>query len=581
MSEQITFPRDLRVDVRVNPVGFMPNASKKCIVPVTENTKFQVIQLESGREVYCADLYTSDCDFGRFVVGDFSVIRTPGTYYIKAGRLRSYPFRIHHNVYDDVLQMIVRYFSRQRCGASTTGYLTPCHLDDGIRLDNGKHQDVTGGWHDASDLRKWVGATIYGMIGLARLYEVLSPGWDQGQIMDELRWGNRYFLNMQEPSGYVMSHVGGDVLKHGDSNRWTDNIIGDEIGSAKTIKPSSGRSSGEITIAGAKDDRVIETKPLDRLGQYNFAMTEAIMARLTQQSDPDYSEKCLKAALRCFDWCSESGSNSNTGHFGSAIEAAIEIYKATGIDRYLKYAIDQAQQLSVLQAKESIAPDVQVKGFYFTATENTEPYLNIWHGCWHLIALCELIEISPNHPDAAQWREAVALYSQDYLLAMSRRNSFGIVPYGFFSKEDPGGNRQIGKLWYRYFMKPTDGWWVGINANLASAGVGLVKASKALQDSSLLAIAQRQLDWIFGFNPHGASTVEGVGYNHPKQFVNGSEFSPPTPRIPGAVMNGIGGTLDDLPDLYDGSYNTAEYWTPMAAYTMWLMAELSSGYCQK
>jgi len=576
MSEQISFPRDLQVDVRVNPVGFMPKASKICVTPVAENTKFQVIQLESGKELYCADLYVSDCDFGRSAVGDFTDIKIPGTYYIKAGRSRSYPFRIHHNVYDEVLQMIVRYFSRQRCGASTSGYLSPCHLDDGIRLDNGKHQDVTGGWHDASDLRKWVGATIYGMIGLARLYEVLLPGWDRGQIMDELLWGNRYFLNMQESSGYVMSHVGGDVLKHGDSNRWTDNIIGDENGTAKTIKPNSGGSSGEITIAGVKDDRVIQTNPLDRLGQYNFIIVEAVMARLTQQSDPNYSKRCLTAASRCFDWCIESGSNSNTGHFGVAIEAAIELYKASGIDEYLEFAVDHARQLSELQIKESIAPDIQIRGSYTIASGNPEPYLSIWNGCWYLIALCDLIEISPSHPDVSQWREAIALYAQDYLLAMSRRNNFGIVPYGFFTKGDPGGNRQIGKFWYRYFMKPTEGWWVGINANLASAGVGLVKSAKILQDSSLLAIAQRQLDWILGFNPHGASTVEGVGYNHPKQFVNSNEFKPATPRLPGAVMNGIGGTVEDQPDLYDGSYNTAEYWTPMVAYTMWLMSELSS-----
>jgi hypothetical protein len=574
MSEQITFPRDLKVDVRVNPLGFMPNASKKCVVSA-ENTEFHVIQLEGGKELYCADLHPSDCDFGKSSVGDFSKVEIPGTYYIKTDKSRSYPFRINSNVYDDVMQMIVRYFSRQRCGASTTGYLAPCHLDDGIRLDNGKHQDVTGGWHDASDLRKWVGATIYGMIGLARLYEVLMPTWDHGQIMDELLWGNRYFLNMQEPAGYVMSHVGGDVLKHGDSNRWTDNIIGDENGSAITIKPKPGGSSGDITIAGAKDDRVIQTNPLDRLGQYNFVITEAIMARLTKQIDPIYSEKCLTSASRCFDWCIESGSNSNAGHIGIAIESAIELYKATGTDRYLKYAIDHAKLLSALQIKESIASDILVRGFYITSQNNQEPYLNIWNGCWHIMALCDLVEISPDHSDASQWKEAIALYAQDYLLTMTKRNNFGIVPYGFFSNGDIGGNRQIGNFWYRYFMKPVNGWWVGINANLASAGVGLARAAKVLQDSSLLSISQRQLDWILGFNPHGASTMEGVGYNHPKQFVNGDEFSPATPRIPGAVMNGLGGTLEDQPALYDGSYNTAEYWTPMVAYTLWLMAELS------
>ena len=577
MDEQVTFPRDLMVNVWINQIGYLPRASKKVVMPASERAKFHVIHIESGKEVLCEDLTISKCDFGEFAIGDFGRIKTPGTYYIKVDKYqRSYPFRINQNIYDDAMQTIVKYFSRQRCGASTTGYLAPCHLDDGIRLDNGKHQDVTGGWHDASDLRKWVGATIYGIIGLARLYENLRPNWDNGQIIDELRWGNKYFLNMQEPAGYVMSHVGGDALKHGDSNRWTDNVIGDEGGTARTIKPLSGGSSSNITIVGNKDDRVIQTRPLDPIGQYCFIIAESEMAYLTKQEDPVYSEKCLVSALRCFDWCIETINDDNVGQIGTAMESAIKLYKVTESEKYINFAIDCARKLSALQVKEPIDKDVPIRGFYLNSHNNPVPHLDIWHGCWHLIALCELIEMFPDHPESSQWKESVDLYARDYLLAMSQRNSFGIVPFGFFIGENPGGNRQIGNYWYRYFMKPTDGWWVGINANLASAGVGLVKAGKLLQDYRLLSIAQRQLDWILGFNPHSSSTVEGIGYNHPKQFINGSEFRPATPRIPGAVMNGIGGTIDDTPDLYDGSYNTAEYWTPMVAYTLWLMSELSS-----
>ena len=58
----------------------------------------------------------------------------------------------------------------------------------------------------------------------------------------------------------------------------------------------------------------------------------------------------------------------------------------------------------------------------------------------------------------------------------------------------------MGDYWYRYFMPPRD-WWVGINANLASAGVGLAKAARVLEDPQLQALAQRQLDWILGVNP--------------------------------------------------------------------------------
>mgnify|MGYP001813529844 FL=1 len=123
-------------------------------------------------------------------------------------------------------------------------------------------------------------------------------------------------------------------------------------------------------------------------------------------------------------------------------------------------------------------------------------------------------------------------------------------------------------------MKPGDGWWVGVNSNIASAGIGLARAAKTLEEPDLRFTAQRQLDWILGSNPFGASTVEGIGHNHPPQFVNTVEFFPPTPRLPGAVMNGLGGTIDDQPFMGDGIYHVSEYWTPMVAYTVWLMAEL-------
>jgi hypothetical protein len=571
MSGQ-TFPRDLRVDVTMNQVGFMPEASKRCVLKDRTAEQFEVIRTTDQKVAFSGPLVESKGDFGTFYVGDFSAVKDTGTYYIRAGQSRSYPFRIGPGVYDDAIGMIVGYFSLQRCGPSETGYLAPCHCDDAVRLDNGKHQDTTGGWHDASDLRKWVGATIHGMIGLAQVYELAASDPMRRRIMDELRWGNRYFLNMQEPAGYVMSHVGGDALRHGDGNRWTDNIVGLEGGEPATIDPPPGGSGSKITIVGNKDDRVIQTKPLDRLGQYKFVIAEAMMARLTKASDPAYSARCLEAAKRCYDWCAKDRPENSTERLGGAMAAAVELYRSTGQEQYKKDATDYASRLIQLQVTEPLDANDAVRGFYRAGTNNSEPYRDISHGCLHLFGLCDLVELFPDYPDAGSWRNAIRLYTNDYLAAMSKRNSFGIVPYGFQSKQDPG-NRKIGNYWYRYFMRP-ENWWVGVNANLASAGIGLVRAAKILDDPQLRAVAQRQLDWVLGCNPFYAGTVVGIGHNHPPQFVNGGEFHPATPLLPGAVMNGLGGTMDDQPFIGDGVYNVSEYWTPMVSYTMWLMALL-------
>ncbi|MHB0961456.1 MAG: glycoside hydrolase family 9 protein [Pirellulaceae bacterium] len=570
-----TFTRDLRVDIAVNQVGFTPDAAKQCVLADADATSFEVIRTDTLAVVFTGPLVASGGDFGAALVGDFSEVRQEGTYYLKAGSSRSYPFRIAPDVYDDAIKMIARYFALQRCGPSTTGYLAPCHCDDAVRLDDGTRRDTTGGWHDASDLRKWVGATLHGMIGLGHVYARTESEPLRQQIREELQWGNRYFLNMQEPAGYVMSHVGGDALKHGDGNRWTDNVVGPEGGEAKTIAPLPGRSTSHLTVIGDKDDRVIKTDPLDRLGQYKFIIAQATVAHLVREDDPSYSTTCLEAAKRCYAWCRGSQwPEETTGNLGGALAAAVELYRATEQVDYQQDAIACAAALATLQIVEPIDPQQRIRGFYRQGADKSQPHRDIWEGNWPLLGLCNLTELCPDHPDVGQWREAIRLHAREYLAAMSARNNFGIVPFGFFVGNDPGGNRRIGSYWYRYFMRPGEGWWVGINANVASAGIGLLRAAEVLDEPALRVTAQRQLDWILGSNPFCASTVEGIGHNHPPRFVNTAEFFPPTPPLPGAVMNGLGGTADDHPFLGDGIYHVSEYWTPMVAYTVWLMAEL-------
>lgn len=565
--------RDLNVDLLINHAGYMPGASKTVVTKGQVSGNFEVINILTMKVVHTGTFKPATGDFGDYSTGDFSAVNQEGRYYIKYDTLRSFPFTISSDSYRPAMDLIVKYFSLQRCGASSTGYLSPCHVDDGIRMDNGKHQDVSGGWHDASDLRKWVGATIYGMIGLSRTYELdTRPVNNRHKTLEELIWGNQYFLKMQEPQGYVMNYVGGDVKKHSDSNRWTDNTVGTEGGELKFVKPTAGKSTADMLIFGSNDDRVIHTDPLDLTGQFNFITAEAIMTRITKTTDKAYSQKCLEAAKKCYEWCLAKTYNQETGIIGASMQAALEMFKTTGEEKYKSFAISQAAQLKKLQNTQK---ESEISGFFKTSLSNDEPYKNISEGCLEFISLCDLAKMFPDNKDISSWKEIISGYANNYLNVISMRNSFGIVPFGLFVNQDPGGNRKAGQYWYRYFMQPELSWWVGINANLASAGVGLLKASQVLNDPKLKAIAQKQLDWIVGSNPFNSSTVAGIGYNHPKHFP-GSTFIPNTPVIPGAVLNGLGGTHEDQPDIGTGSWQISEYWTPMVSFTIWLMSELTA-----
>jgi len=87
-----------------------------------------------------------------------------------------------------------------------------------------------GGWHDAGDLRKWMDVTMLNGIALLNLLRNFAeprPGDPTPeQILEEVRFGNRYFLKMQDTDGKVWADAAGGVNGDNSDNHWTDNVVG-------------------------------------------------------------------------------------------------------------------------------------------------------------------------------------------------------------------------------------------------------------------------------------------------------------------------------------------------------------------
>ncbi len=536
--------------ILVNHLGFTTKTAKFCMLKRDADVDFEIVNMADGKQAYAGTMKTVTGDFGTYAVGAFSPLQTPGSYKVLAAGKESTVFAINDDVYKEAARAHVNYFTKQRCGNTTLGWRgEPCHLDDGRRLDNGKHHDVSGGWHDAHDVRKWTRPTIYGMIGLYRLSEVLQPAWDTGLIVDEMRWGNQYFLKMQEPDGYMMNYIAGN-----DGNYWSDNIIGNE------------------------DDRPIHTEPAPVYTQFCFITAQAGMFRQVNAHSKEYAETCESAARMCLQWVKERPVSSED--LSSGIIAAIAMYQTFHEPEMVDLATQYAKELIALQVTRPIDTELPIRGFFKQQADSMDPFKHIYRGDLPLIGLCELIESFPEHADVDNWKTALRMYCYDYLVPMSKLSAFGIVPYGLYHGSDPGGNRRLGNsdYYYRYsYRNPASKrrWHVGINALVASSGVGLVKAHRIFQDPLLLEVAQRQIDWIYGVNLFNASTVTGFGNNVPDGHHVGNMQPPKTPDIMGGVMNGIAGHFED-DSLYieEVKYTVAEYWTPMVAFTMWLEAEL-------
>lgn len=536
--------------ILVNHLGFTTKTSKTCMLKSNVDVAFEIVKAEDGSKCFAGTMKPVSGDFGTYAVGDFSSLQNPGSYRVKAGGKESEVFVIDDNVYQEATCMHVNYLTKQRCGNTSLGWREePCHVDDGKRLDNGLHRDVSGGWHDAHDVRKWTGATIYGMIGLYRVSEVLNPKWDTGQIVDEMRWGNQYFRKMQEPDGYMMNYCGGN-----DGNYWSDNIIGND------------------------DDRPIHVEPGSLTAQFNFITSQAAMIRLAGSIAPEYAESCEVAARRCLEWVKDRPEDAEA--LGAGIIAATGMYRTFEEPAMMDLAAEYARKLIALQVTTPINDEIPIRGFFRMKPDDIVTFKHISRGDLPLIGLCELIEEFPGYADVETWKASLRMYCYEYLVPMSKLSAFRIIPYGIYYGSDPGGNRRLGNsdYYYRYsFRDPaaTRGWHVGINSLLASTGACLVKAYRIFQDPRLLALAQRQIDWVYGANIFNASTVTGFGHNVPDGHHVGNMQPPKTPDIIGGVMNGIAGYLNnDSLYISEVAYPVSEYWTPMLAYTMWLESEL-------
>jgi hypothetical protein len=533
--------------ILVSHAGFLPEAAKHCLAPVGAGTRFTIHDAKTDQRVFRGKLAPVTGDWGDFLLGDFSAFRTPGWYVIRAGKAESGLLRIDPSVNRECLATHLSCFLQQRCGDPEHGWAKGCHLDDGRRRDNGQHQDVTGGWHDAGDLRRW-GFTVIGLNALTEVAARLPAGPLRERMLAEARWGNRYFLAMQEPAGYVMNHIGGDVEKHGDNNRFTDNV------------------------SGNADDRVIDTQPGDPVCQFLFCASQARLAALSAATDPAYAQRCAEAGRRCLDWAATHDLAREPFALGASLAAcaAWQRYQPAAYSR----EVAEPQLAALLRLQET--NDAPVTGFFDSSTNRTTPAHQLHLGNWPLHGLLAFAETFTDSTLNAAAREALTRYLDGYLLRLQARNPFGIVPYALYAS-DPGGGRRIGRWYYRwcYVNNHDDNWWNGINPHIASTGAGLVRAARVLGRSGLARLGQRQLDFIYGANPFNASMVTGIGWNQPAIFKT-SEFKPAVPEITGAVMAGIGSTREDTPVLHPGWWQTCEYWTPPLAWTMCLLEELQS-----
>jgi endoglucanase len=305
-------------DIRVNQLGYLPGAAKKATLKVDSGTIDPIDwQLKDSTGTVVASGKTKPFEGqaqdvldhasgDRVHIIDFSQYTKPGKgYQLSAGSANSFLFDIGTDIYSNMKYDALKYFYHSRSGvdimmpycvdsrwARPAGHTNDTSAPASDKDYKGPYNiDGTGGWYNGSDYGKYVVNGGLALWMLQNQYEhskinreesafadgKLSIPESQNQIndlLDETRWEMEWMLKMQIPEGY--DRAGMAVHK-----------MGDEVWLSLGLRPD-------------QDDKKRVYYPPTTAATLNLAACAAQAARIWEDIDPDFSDKCMSAAERAY-----------------------------------------------------------------------------------------------------------------------------------------------------------------------------------------------------------------------------------------------------------------------------------------
>ncbi|HEU4628891.1 MAG TPA: glycoside hydrolase family 9 protein [Gemmatimonadaceae bacterium] len=556
--------------------GYQNGYAKTALASDLTATDFQLVRVDDralGEVVLRRPVERVRTRFGTFQQLDFSDVNAPGTYVLRAGDTRTRPFRIGPDVWERTVWEALNFFYGNRCGYAVPGIHGVDHRD-WFATHGDERITMSGGWHDAGDLSQGVintGEATYAMFALAE--RLAARGGDPAllaRLIEEARWGLDWVLRVRFPGGYRIGF--------GSHNLWTNGVEGDA------------------------DDRSVEAKNNPN-ANYIAAAAEAIAYRVLKERDPVLAARSLRTAVDDWEhaivgvegpatWHTPAFAATRLELAGIGITASLELYRATGEPRYADKAVELARVITASQQTRQVGRDFPLAGFFYTGPDRDTLFHQFHRGNDQapIVALAQLVETLPDHPDWMAWYATVARYA-DY----QQRSATTTAPYGMLpayvyrladslTVPDSGGRYMESHAAYaaqvRAGLPMGDGWylrafpvWFARRGNygvLLSQATALAVAARLRGDSAAADLAQRQAQWIVGRNPFVQSTMYGEGYDWAQQY------SVSSGDLVGALPVGMQSRGDtDLPYWpAQNMYVYKEVWVHSTSRWLWLMAEL-------
>lgn len=275
--------------LRVNQVGYLPDDIKAAVYLGSvepEQLSFTLANPEVG--VISVDSVVSAPSWGNLEHAAriyFSSVITPGRYALAmtdrntGNVLQVQELYIGKDAYSrlNIHELPLNYLRQQRCGYNPA-HDALCHQHDGFLVlsgeNDGKHYDVRGGWHDASDYLQYLTTSANTVYQLLFAYQQNPQIWDDQfdaagkpgangvpDILDEARWGLEWMQKMNPEKDLYFNQIADDRDHRYAGVPQTDNVdYGWGAGLGRPVFPVCGtpygldkyknRSTGEASSVG-------------------------------------------------------------------------------------------------------------------------------------------------------------------------------------------------------------------------------------------------------------------------------------------------------------------------------------------
>jgi hypothetical protein len=276
---------------------------------------------------------------------------------------------------------------------------------------------------------------------------------------------------------------------------------------------------------------------------------------------------------------------------GMGVLASLELFQATGKERYSAQARELARVILNSQQIRAVGRDFPLSGFFYTSPARSRIFHQFHRGNDQapVVALVRMCESFPADPERSTWYAAVQRYAEYQKNAARATAPYSVLPAYVYRDDEylgaaDGDRYQSSREAYRrqvlagmpmgdgYYLKSFPVWF-GRRGNygvLLSQTKALSAASRLLRDSAGLDLAHRQLEWVAGRNPFRQSTMWGEGYRFAQQYsVSSGDL---VGSLPVGMMTRGDADVPYWPA--QNSYVYKEVWVHPSARWLWIFEDL-------